>query len=71
MRPAISVLPALAACSPVPVSPVRMAEICEHRAKGAQGLTCGVTIKANRNSGSLGLLTIGLNSEPIRPQLLH
>lgn len=54
---------ALAACSPVPVSPERAAEICEEKARAAQGPTGGVTLGTNSRTGGFGRVEIGVNSD--------
>ncbi len=65
MRAAILLL-ALAACTPVPVTPERAAEICEERARAAQGPTGRVTVGTNSNSGGFGGAEIGLSSDFLR-----
>lgn len=62
MRAAVLLL-ALAACTPVPVSPERAAEICEVKARAAQGPTGSVTVGTNSNSGGFGGVEIGVSSD--------
>lgn len=60
---AAALLLALAACTPVPVTPERAAEICEEKARAAQGPTGSVTVGANSNSGGFGGVEIGVSSD--------
>lgn len=64
MRFALPVLLLLAACGPI--SPERAAEICEDRARDAQGPTGGVTIGTNSNTGPFVNAEIGLTTDFIR-----
>jgi hypothetical protein len=54
---------ALAACAPAPVTLERAAEICEERARAAQGPTGRVTVGTNSNSGGFGGVEIGVSSD--------
>lgn len=54
---------ALAACTPQPISPERAAEICEDRARAAQGPTGRVSVGTNSNSGGFGSVEIGVSSD--------
>jgi len=51
----------LAACGQV--SPERAADICEERARDAQGPTGGVTIGTNSNTGGFASVEIGVSSD--------
>ena len=62
MRAAV-LLFALAACAPVPVTPERAAEICEEKARAAQGPTGSVTVGTNSSSGGFGGVEIGVSSD--------
>ena len=62
MRAAVLLL-VLAACTPVPVTPERAAEICEEKARAAQGPTGRVTVGTNSNSGGFGGVEIGVSSD--------
>jgi len=53
----------VAGCAVPPVSPERAAEICEERARTAQGPTGRVTVGTNSNSGGFGGLEVGLSSD--------
>jgi len=65
MRLALPFL-ALAACTPVPVSPERAAEICEEKARAAQGPTGRVTVGTNSSTGGFGAVEIGVTSDFLR-----
>lgn len=65
MRPAV-LLFAVSACTPIPVSPERAAEICEDKARAAQGPTGSVTVGSNSNSGGFGGLEVGISSDFLR-----
>lgn len=56
-------LVALSACTPAPVSPERAAEICEDRARAAQGPTGSVTVGTNSRTGGFGGVEIGVSSD--------
>ncbi|SMX39157.1 hypothetical protein [Octadecabacter ascidiaceicola] len=60
---AAALLFALAACAPVPVTPERAAEICEEKARAAQGPTGSVTVGTNSNTGGFGGVEIGVSSD--------
>ncbi|HCP80738.1 MAG TPA: hypothetical protein DIT67_03815 [Octadecabacter sp.] len=62
MRAAV-LLFALAACAPVPVTPERAAEICEEKARAAQGPTGSVTVGTNSNTGGFSDVEIGISSD--------
>lgn len=59
----LGLLLAGAACAPAPVSPQRVAEICEERARGAQGPTGAVSVGTNSKSGGFAGLSIGISSD--------
>lgn len=54
---------AVAACTPVPVSQEQAAEICEEKARAAQGPTGSVTVGTNSNSGGFTDVEIGITSD--------
>jgi hypothetical protein len=54
------------ACAPVPISPERAAEICEQKARDAQGPTGSVTIGTNSNDGAFASASIGVNTDFLR-----
>lgn len=60
---AVVTLCVAAACTPVPVSPERAAEICEDRARAAQGPTGRVTVGTNSNTGAFGGVELGVSSD--------
>lgn len=60
---AAPVLLVLAACTPPPVDPVRAAEICEDRARAAQGPTGRVTVGTNSRTGGFGGVQVGVSSD--------
>ena len=62
----ILLLLVLAACTPVPDSPERVAEICEDKARAAQGPTGGVTVGTNSRTGGFAGVEIGVSSDFIR-----
>ncbi|MEN8839620.1 MAG: hypothetical protein ABF254_02595 [Octadecabacter sp.] len=62
MRAAVLLI-ALTACTPVPISPERAAEICEEKARAAQGPSGSVTVGTNSNSGGFGGVEIGVSSD--------
>ena len=53
----------LAACAPTPITPQQAAEICEERARAAQGPTGSVTVGTNSSSGGFAGAEIGLSSD--------
>ena len=58
------VLPALAACGPVPPpDPEEVAQQCEQRARAATGPTGSVTVGANSNSGPYTGISIGITGD--------
>lgn len=57
------VLFALAACAPAPINPERAAEICEEKARAAQGPTGRVTVGTNSRNGGFGGIELGLSSD--------
>ena len=63
MYRAALVLLVLSACTPVPVSPERAAEICEDKARAAQGPTGSVTVGTNSRTGGFGGVEIGVTSD--------
>lgn len=54
---------ALAACEAPPMSPEQAAQLCEQRARAAQGPTGRVTLGANSSSGSFVGGEIGLSGD--------
>ena len=54
------------ACAPVPMSPERAAEICEEKARAAQGPTGSVTVGTNSDDGPFSRVEIGVNSDFLR-----
>ena len=60
-RSAAPLLLMLVACGPI--SPERAAEICEDRARAAQGPTGRVTVGTNSRDGGFGGLRIGVSSD--------
>jgi hypothetical protein len=54
------------ACTPVPISPERAADICEQKARDAQGPTGSVTIGTNSRTGAFGRAENGVNSDFLR-----
>jgi hypothetical protein len=63
MRALALPLLALVACTPVPVSPERAAEICEEKARAAQGPTGRVSVGTNSNTGANAGIEIGVTSD--------
>ncbi|WP_210529172.1 hypothetical protein [Rubellimicrobium arenae] len=53
----------LAACEPTPVDPERAAQVCEQRARGAQGPTGSVVLGANSDDGPFGGVAIGVTGD--------
>lgn len=63
----------LAACN-TPVSPERAADMCEERARKAQGPKGSVTLGVNSNSGGFANAEVGVTSDFLRgtdPNLLY
>ena len=54
---------AVAACSPVPLSPERAADICEAQARAAQGPTGRIAIGTNSNTGQFTNAEIGISGD--------
>jgi len=54
---------ALGACATANISPERAAEICEERARAAQGPTGRVSVEANSRTGLGTGVEIGLSSD--------
>ena len=50
-------------CTPQPISPERAAEICEERARAAQGPTGRVSVGTNSNSGPFAGVEVGVSSD--------
>ncbi|MBT8412037.1 MAG: hypothetical protein KJP02_09605 [Octadecabacter sp.] len=57
---------AASACAPVPMSPERAADICEEKARAAQGPTGSVTVGTNSDDGPFSRVEIGVNSDFLR-----
>lgn len=51
------------ACTPVLMDAARAADLCEKRARAAQGPTGSVTVGVNSNSGGFTRTEIGLSSD--------
>ena len=62
-RAAPLLLLALAACEVPPLSPERAAEICEEKARAAQGPTGRVTVGTNSSTGGFGEVNVGVTSD--------
>ena len=58
-----ALLLALAACTPVPLTPEQAAVECEARARAAQAPTGSVTVGVNSNSGPFTTATIGVTGD--------
>lgn len=56
----------VAACGPI--SPERAADLCEERARAAQGPTGGVTLGSNSRTGGFASVEIGLSSDFVTGQ---
>lgn len=63
MRRAALALVLLAACAPPYLSPERAADLCEERARAAQGPTGSVTLGVNSGSGGFAGAEIGVTSD--------
>ena len=61
--PVIFVGFALAGCELPPPDPERVAQLCEERARAAQGPTGRVAIGTNSNSGPFSSVELGLSSD--------
>nr|WP_252734475.1 hypothetical protein [Octadecabacter sp. B2R22] len=53
----------VAACAAAPATPERAAEICEEKARAAQGPTGSVSVGANSNTGPYSDVQISLTSD--------
>ena len=53
----------LSACTPVPISPERAADICEAQARAAQGPTGRIAIGTNSNTGPFTNAEIGISGD--------
>lgn len=53
----------LAACTPVPLSPERAADLCEDQARAAQGPTGSASVGVNSNTGGFTSLSVGVSSD--------
>lgn len=53
----------LAACTPVPMSPERAADLCEAQARAAQGPTGRIAVGVNSNSGPFTNAEIGISGD--------
>lgn len=60
---ALPLLLGLAACAPAPISPERVADICEERARAAQGPTGSVTVGTNSETGGFGSVELGVTTD--------
>lgn len=60
---ALGALILLAACDPVPMDPVRAADLCEQRARAAQEPTGEVTLGYSTREGAYSGAEIGLSSD--------
>lgn len=54
------------ACAPVPADPEQAADICEQKARDAQGPIGSVTIGTNSRDGGFARASIGVNSDFLR-----
>ncbi|MCF2906597.1 hypothetical protein L0666_16505 [Octadecabacter sp. CECT 8868] len=59
----VSMLIPLTACAAVPITPERAAEICEEKARAAQGPTGSASVGANSETGAYSGLEISLSSD--------
>ena len=59
----LSGLAALAACTSVPISPERAADLCEAQARAAQGPTGRIAVGVNSNSGPFTNAEIGISGD--------
>ncbi len=66
MRRSVILLSALLATACTPMSPERAAEICEERARAAQGPEIGLTLGANSESGPFASGSFSISSDAIR-----
>jgi hypothetical protein len=62
----VALLTLAPACAPVPMDPERAAQICEERARGAQGPTGSVTIGVNSQDGPNVGAAIGVTGDFLR-----
>lgn len=66
MRRLLVLIPAaglLAACEPTPLSPERAAQVCEERARAAQGPTGAIEVGASSEDGPFGGVAVGLSGD--------
>lgn len=67
MRAALLALPLLAAaCTQTPLSPLDAAQVCEQRARAAQGPTGSVSVGASSRGGLSSGLSIGVTDDYLR-----
>ena len=53
----------LAGCTPVLVSPEQVVEICQEKARSAQGPTGSASVGTNSRTGGFGSVEIGISSD--------
>ena len=66
MRRSLILLSAILATACTPMSPERAAEICEERARAAQGPEIGMTLGTNSDSGPFASGSFSISADAIR-----
>ncbi|MFT4701909.1 MAG: hypothetical protein ACI9ND_002728 [Yoonia sp.] len=66
MRFALIGFALLAACDLPPPDPSRVADICEERARAAQGPTGQITVGSSSSSGGFASASVGISSDFLR-----
>lgn len=61
--PLVGLFVGMAACTPVPLDLERVAEICEEKARAAQGPTGSVTVGTNGRTGAFAGAEIRISSD--------
>jgi hypothetical protein len=61
--PAIAALAALSACAAPYLTPERAAQVCEERARAAQGPTGSISVGLNSDDGPVAGASIGVTSD--------
>ena len=59
----VGVLMSMAACTQVPLSPEQAAQVCEKKARAAQGPTGSVSVGANSSGETFAGLSIGVTGD--------